>query len=67
MVLREQCVNRMEGEGVTFVDSWRTYVFRLPMRTFHLKPVDRTTGAGKSTLLYVITLFDFGHDDLLLL
>ena len=28
MVLREQDVNRMEGERVTFMDSWETYVFR---------------------------------------
>jgi hypothetical protein len=28
MVLREQGVNRMEGEGVTPVDPWKTYVFR---------------------------------------
>ncbi len=27
MVLREQCVNRMEGKWFTFVDSWKTYVF----------------------------------------
>jgi hypothetical protein len=28
MVLREQCVNRMEIEGITIVDSWKTYIFR---------------------------------------
>ena len=28
MVLREQCVNRMEGEGVTVVDSRKAQVFR---------------------------------------
>ncbi len=26
MVLREQCVDRMEIEGVAIVDSWETYV-----------------------------------------
>jgi hypothetical protein len=29
MVLREQCVNKMEGK-VTLVDSWKTYVVRVP-------------------------------------
>ena len=28
MVLREQRVKRMEIEGITIVDSWKTYVFR---------------------------------------
>jgi hypothetical protein len=28
MVLREQRVNRMEIEGITIVDSWKTYIFR---------------------------------------
>jgi hypothetical protein len=28
MVLREQCVNRMEGEGVTVVDPRKAYVLR---------------------------------------
>jgi hypothetical protein len=28
MVLREQRFNRMEIEGITNVDSWKTYVFR---------------------------------------
>jgi hypothetical protein len=28
MVLREQCVNRVEGERVTLVDLWKMYVFR---------------------------------------
>jgi hypothetical protein len=28
MVLREQCVSRMEGEGVTLGDPRETYVFR---------------------------------------
>ena len=55
MVLREQYVDRMEGQGVTIVDSWKTYVFQitdefLAPNTF----VDLTAGAGKSTLLYVV-------------
>ena len=36
MVLREQRVNRMEGEGVTLVDSWKAYVFKLPIRALRL-------------------------------
>ena len=27
MVFREQCVVRMESEGIVFVDPWKTYVF----------------------------------------
>jgi hypothetical protein len=29
MVVREQCVSRMESEGFNVVDSWKTYVFRI--------------------------------------
>jgi hypothetical protein len=28
MVLREQCGNRMESQGVIIVDPWKTYVFQ---------------------------------------
>jgi hypothetical protein len=28
MVLREQCINRMEGEGITLVDIRKTYVIQ---------------------------------------
>jgi hypothetical protein len=48
MVLREQCANRMEGEGVPLVDSWKTYVFRTTdefLTSNNLLIV--TAGAGK--------------------
>jgi len=52
----------MEGEGITFVDPWKTYVFRTinEFLTLILTPntsVDLTAGAGKSTLLYVTILY----------
>ncbi len=30
MVLREQCLNRVEIEGIAVVDSWETYAFLEP-------------------------------------
>jgi hypothetical protein len=36
MVLREQCINRVEGERVTLVDSWEAYVVQPPMATLRL-------------------------------
>ena len=51
MVLREQCVNRMEIEGITVVDLWKTYVSRSIDEYVAPILVDFTAGAGKSTLL----------------
>ena len=64
MVFREQCVNGMEGEGITVVDSWKTYVLRTVDVSFIYNFVGHTAGAGKSTLLYVIVfwvLFEVIH------
>jgi hypothetical protein len=38
MVLRKQCVNRTETEGVVLVDSWKTYVVETTDEYFSLKP-----------------------------
>jgi hypothetical protein len=38
MVLREQHVNKMEIEGITIVDSWKTYVFRTADEYLALMP-----------------------------
>jgi hypothetical protein len=39
MVLREQCVNRMEIQGVVIVDPWKTYVFQTTDELHTLTPL----------------------------
>jgi hypothetical protein len=39
MVLREHCVNKMEGQGVVIVDPRKTYVFQITDESLTLTPL----------------------------
>ena len=47
MVLRERCVNRMEIEGITIVDSRKTYVFQTTDEFLALIPSSSYSWGGE--------------------
>jgi hypothetical protein len=56
MVLREQRVNRMESQGVTIVDPWKTQVFQTTDESLTLIPL-LILQRGRERALFCRSLF----------